>query len=81
MTATIAAQPADNTGGWVLRLVRETLGLTQREVAERAGVSAAKLGRMERNEVCIPSIYEFLEVTDALADIAHDRRKSIEAAA
>ena len=68
---TTTAQPTDNTGGWVLRLIRETLGLTRREVADRAGVSASKLGRMERGDVRISTttLRNFARVADALARV------------
>src|SRR4051794_861140 len=51
---TITAQPTDKareSGGWVTRHNRETLGLTQQELADIAGVSRAQLGRLERRDV------------------------------
>jgi transcriptional regulator with XRE-family HTH domain len=71
---TTTAQPTDKareTGGWVLRICREATGLTQREVADRAGVSVSRLGRMERGDVRpLRHLDELRRVTDALAGLA-----------
>jgi transcriptional regulator with XRE-family HTH domain len=67
-------EKARETGGYVLRVCREAAGLTQREVADRAGVSASQLGRMERGDVRpLARLDQLVRVADAVADLARGR--------
>src|SRR5689334_15714321 len=64
----------------LLRQLRERAGLTQEELAERAGLSADAIGLLERGERQRPQRYTVQRLAGALA-LADDQRAQFEAAA
>jgi transcriptional regulator with XRE-family HTH domain len=71
---TTTAQPTDKaraTGGWIYRLIRGHLGLSQQDVAALAGVSRSQYGAMERGDIGISTstLRNFARIADALARV------------
>lgn len=56
------------SSGNAIRVVREAQGLSQRELAERAGVNHSYLAQVERGEKINPSVEWLASVNQALAD-------------
>lgn len=54
------------TSGNAIRMMREAQGLSQRELAERAGVNHSYLAQVERGEKLNPSPRWLASVADAL---------------
>ncbi|HEX2062566.1 MAG TPA: helix-turn-helix transcriptional regulator [Thermoanaerobaculia bacterium] len=53
--------------GRILRQLRETKGRSQAEVARSAGISAAKLARLEANQRGL-SVEDFVRITETLGE-------------
>jgi transcriptional regulator with XRE-family HTH domain len=53
--------------GTILRKLRETKGRSQAEVARSAGISAAKLARLEANQRGL-SVEDFVRITETLGE-------------
>lgn len=64
---------AGKSFGPLLRRHREAAGLTQRELAERAGITANAVGMLERGERKHPQPYTVRQLADALGLAGQER--------
>lgn len=77
----MAPAPSGPTLGSLLRHYRRAAGLTQEELAERAGISQRSLGNMERSAAHRPRTDTLALLADALGLVPADRAALVEAAA